>query len=349
MPDTQHVRFSLDLVDAHAGGDVSRQVLAGIAPLPGDTLLAQLEYLRHEADGLRKLLLSEPYGAPAQCVNLVVPAVAAEAEAGFITMEAMGYPYFSGSNTLCTASVLLNRKARETGRQQDSICLETPAGLVTIQAEWKNGYVYSVTCKTTPAYVVAEGLKVDLTVYGPIEFDLVFSGALYAVVRSEPLGIPLDHAHEPRLIAFASDLITQARPLCEHEHPEMGLLAPLPFVHFEGPEATGPDGILCSSTATYVHPGVICRSPTGTGTAARLALKHKQGRFKVGDALRTTSPRGNSFTGVIKHEQTLGPYPGIVCDITGRAFELARSEIVVDFDDPHTPKDGLDRLLIRKA
>ena len=345
MPDK---RACLDLIDAHAGGDVSRQVVGGVIELPGASLLEQLEYLRREADGLRQLLLYEPYGDPAQCVNLVVPAKTAPAEAGFITMEAMGYPYFSGSNTLCTAAVLMQKKVEETGKEVESICLETPAGLVTVKGNFLDGLVHSVACKTTPAYVVQEGLSVQLPVYGKVDFDLVFSGALYAVVRSEPLGLTLDRPHEPRLIAFASELIAHARPFCEHEHPQMGLLAPLPFVHFEGPEIEGSDGLLHTSTATYVHPGVICRSPTGTGTAARLALKHRQGKMQVGEGMRTTSPRGNSFTGLIAEERSLGPYSGIVCEISGRVFVLARSKIFVNFDDPHTPQDGLKNLLSGK-
>ena len=52
---TQPLTFRM--MDTHAGGDVSRIVLGGIEPLPGDTVRAQMEYLRDDADGLRKLLL----------------------------------------------------------------------------------------------------------------------------------------------------------------------------------------------------------------------------------------------------------------------------------------------------
>lgn len=339
-------RFSLQLVDAHAGGDVSRQVLAGVAPLPGTTLLAQLEYLRHEADGLRRLLLYEPYGDPAMCVNLVVPAVSPRAEAGFLTMESMGYPYFSGSNTLCTAAVLMQRKARETGAEPQSICLETPAGLVPVRGDFQDGQLRSVTCKATPAYVVEEAMSVTLPTYGTVEFDLVFSGALYAVVRSEPLKLELTRENEPALIRFAFELIHGARPLTNHIHPELGLLAPLPFVHFEGPEETGPDGLVTSKTATYVYPDVICRSPTGTGTAARIALKRKQQKMDIGGSLRTVSPRGNSFTGILKEDCRVGPYSAVSCEITGRVFVLAKSEILIDLEDPHFPGHGLEKLLI---
>jgi proline racemase len=40
--------LSLNLMDTHAGGDVSRIVLGGIDPLPGKTVRQQMEYLRDE-------------------------------------------------------------------------------------------------------------------------------------------------------------------------------------------------------------------------------------------------------------------------------------------------------------
>ena len=46
--------LSLNLMDTHAGGDVSRIVLGGIDPLPGKTVRQQMEYLRDDADGLRR-------------------------------------------------------------------------------------------------------------------------------------------------------------------------------------------------------------------------------------------------------------------------------------------------------
>ena len=54
--------LTIQLMDTHAGGDVSRIVTGGIASLPGDTVRAQREYLRGHADGLRRLLLEESYG-----------------------------------------------------------------------------------------------------------------------------------------------------------------------------------------------------------------------------------------------------------------------------------------------
>ena len=97
---------TIRLLDTHAGGDVSRIVTGGIDALPGATVRQQMEYLRDDADGLRRLLLEEPYGIPEMSVDLLVPATDPEAVAGYIIMEVMGYPIYSGSNTLCTATAV---------------------------------------------------------------------------------------------------------------------------------------------------------------------------------------------------------------------------------------------------
>jgi proline racemase len=71
--------LTLQLIDTHAGGDVSRIVIGGIKPLPGASVREQMHYLRDDADGLRKLLLNEPYGIPEMSVDLIVPASLPEA------------------------------------------------------------------------------------------------------------------------------------------------------------------------------------------------------------------------------------------------------------------------------
>lgn len=337
MPDKGIRPNILDVIDTHAGGDVSRIVVGGVKRLPGDSLLEQLEYLRRQADGLRRLLLYEPYGDPYMSVNLIQPSFSAKACAGFITMESMGYPYFSGSNTLCTAATLMELLGLDS-----SVLLETPDGLVKVVGKRMDDGSWEMTCEGTPAYVVERGLAVELAGVGRASFDLVYSGALYAVVRAGEYGFSLLESEEPRLIEFAHDLVRSARAFVEHEHPELGKVAPLPFVHFEGPvDLVGE--MPQSRTATFVFPNVICRSPTGTGTAARLALMRQRG--ERAEAIRTISPRGNSFVGRIVGETRVGRYQGVRCTTTGQVFTLARSQILINRGDPSIPESGLMEVL----
>lgn len=74
----------LDVVDVHAGGDVGRVIVDGVVAPPGDTTAERAHRLRHEADGLRRLLTRYPHGSPSHCVNLLVPPSRTEADAAVV-------------------------------------------------------------------------------------------------------------------------------------------------------------------------------------------------------------------------------------------------------------------------
>ncbi|HEX7352678.1 proline racemase family protein [Brachybacterium sp.] len=336
---------SIELIDAQSGGDVSRVVTAGIRQLPGVSVLEQARWLQHEGDGLRRLLLSEPYGDPAMSVDLIVPPGHPEAQAGYIIMEAMGYPMYSGSNTLCVATVLLESGmiAMTGGEQQ--IVLESPAGLARVTAHTVDGRVDSVTTQGEPAFVAERGIRIEVPGIGDVGFDLVWSGAYYAMIRADDHGFALTADEQIALTAFGDAFVRAARPGLRQEHPSLGDVGPLPFVHFMGPVRTLEDGSVESRSATYVHPGVICRSPTGTGTSARLALLAGEGELSPEDALETISPRGNRFVGTVLGPTAVGDYPAWSSTITGSARLMARSTLTIDLDDPLVDGSDLEHLL----
>jgi proline racemase len=123
-------------------------------------------------------------------------------------------------------------------------------------------------------------------------------------------------------------------------HPELGDVGPLAFVCFAGPVDRVPEGGYRARSATYVHPGVICSCPTGTGTSARIAVLRADGRIEDGDVLETVSPSGSTITGTLLGDTRVGPHAAVRSTIAGRAFTLARSQIVVDPHDPLLAQRG---------
>lgn len=338
---------TLELIDTQSGGDVSRVVMSGVEPLPGATVLEKARYLQHGGDGLRRLLLSEPYGDPAMSVDLIVEPSHPEAQAGYIIMEAMGYPLYSGSNTICTATALLQSGAiplREGDGLQD-VVLESPAGLARISARVTDGRVVSITTQGEPAYVADEALSVEVPHHGDVLFDLVWSGAYYALIDASRYGFSLGVTEQIALTAFGDAFVRAARPGLRQEHPDLGDVGPLPFAHFMGPVREAGDGRWESPSATYVHPGVLCRSPTGTGTSARLALMARRGEIREGQSLETISPRGSRFVGTVLERAQVGDYPALRSAITGSARMMARSQLTVDLDDPLVDASDLEHVL----
>jgi len=324
----------LQLVDTHAGGDVSRIVTGGVEPLPGASVRERMEYLRDYADGLRRVLLAEPYGIPEMSVDLLVPPAVPDAAAGYIIMEVMGYPIYSGSNTLCTATAVLETGLvpKREGRQR--FRLEAPAGPVEVEARVDNGVVEAVTCAGLPSYIDTGRARVNVPSIGRVTYSIAYSGGFYALVDAGELGFALTRDEESRLAECAYRIVEAIRAERGFRHYSLGDVGPLPFLHFMGPVETVSPGYLRSRSATYVHPGVICRSTTGTGTSARLALLHGQGRMAPGDRLETVSLRDTRFVGEITGARHEGAQAVVDNSITGKAYVLARSEIVINRDDP---------------
>src|SRR5690554_3214303 len=161
-------------MDTHAGGDVSRIVTGGIIDLPGDTVRAQMEYLRDDADGLRRLLLEEPYGIPEMSIDLLVPATNPEAAAGYIIMEVMGYPIYSGSNTICTATAVLETGIVPKQEGKQHFKLESPAGLVNIEATVHNGVVEAITCEGLPSYIHTHNASINVPGTGKVNYSVAY-------------------------------------------------------------------------------------------------------------------------------------------------------------------------------
>lgn len=336
---------SIELVDMQSGGDVSRIVTRGVGHLPGGSVLEQMRYIQKHGDGFRRWLLSEPYGDPFMSIDLLVPPENPKAQAGYIIMEAMGYPLYSGSNTICTATAILENGIVPIEEGEQLLVLESPAGLAHVTAHNRNGRVESITTRSEPAFVSERDMEANVPGFGVVRFDLVWSGAYFAVVDAAPLGFGLVADEMPALAAFGRAFVEAARPAVTQEHPELGHVGPLPFAHLMGPvERRGSDGCR-SRSATYVHPGVICRSPTGTGTSARLALMYDRGEIKDGQWIETISPRGSSFIGTVLGEAKVGPYRAMSSHITGKAWTVARSEVMLDLDDPLVDCSDLEGVL----
>lgn len=343
-----HRMRSIELVDMQSGGDVSRIVTRGVGHLPGGSVLEQMRYIQTYGDGFRRWLLNEPYGDPFMSIDLIVPPGNPKAQAGYIIMEAMGYPLYSGSNTICTATAILENNIVPMEEGEQLLVLESPAGLAYVTASNRNGRVESITTRSEPAFVAERNLKATVPGYGTVSFTLVWSGAYYALVDAPSLGFGLVADEMPALAAFGLAFVEAARPAVTQEHPDLGSVGPLPFAHFMGPLEPTDTGYR-SRSATYVHPGVICRSPTGTGTSARLALMYDCGQIRDGQTLETISPRGSSFLGTVLGEASVGGFRAINSEITGRAWTLAHSEIHLDLDDPLVDCSDLEGVLDKPA
>ena len=125
-------------------------MVGGVLPPPGATVFEQMQALERDGDALRRLLLREPRGSVAAHANLIVPATRDDCDAGFIIMEPTEYPPMSGSNTICTTTVLLETGMVPMHEPETVVRLEAPGGVVEARATCRDGRCESVEFTNVP-------------------------------------------------------------------------------------------------------------------------------------------------------------------------------------------------------
>jgi proline racemase len=318
-------------------------IVGGVHDVPGASMLEKRDHLWQHGDRLRKLMLREPRGYPALCANLVLPPTTPEADAGYVIMEQAEYPAMSGSNTICTATVLINEGMVEVTEPITSLVLEAPAGLIRISAEVRDGRARSITFENVPAFVHRLDVPVEVPQVGTVSVDVAWGGMFYALTDASALGFRLTPDEGRDLVRVGEMVKAAAREQIPVAHPAQPALAGITIMEWTGPPSVpGAHAkntvVVSSGTLAWDRPasftGVLDRSPCGTGTCARMAVLHARGELAIGRDFVHEGILGTTWTGRLLRESNIGPYPAVVPQLTGSAWITGHTEYRVDEDDP---------------
>jgi proline racemase len=330
-------------VEVHAGGEPGRVITGGVHDVPGATMLEKRNHLRDHGDRLRRLMLREPRGYPALCANVILPPTRREADAGFVIMEQAEYPAMSGSNTICTATVLINEGLVKVTEPVTQLLLEAPAGLIRISAAVRDRQARSITFENVPAFAVALDAAIEVPQLGTVIVDVAWGGMFYALADAAELGLRLTPDEGRDLVRVGEMIKAAAREQIPVTHPEQPQLAGISIIELTGPSSVaGADAkntvVVSSGTLDWSRPesftGVLDRSPCGTGTCARMAVLHARGELAIGQDFVHEGILGTTWTGRLLRETTVGPYPAVVPQLTGSAWITGRTQYVLDDQDP---------------
>jgi trans-L-3-hydroxyproline dehydratase len=324
-------RRMITVVGCHAGGEVGNVVVGGVLPPAGATVFEQMQTLRDEGDWLRRMLLREPRGSVAVHANLIVPPTRPDCDAGFIIMEPTEYPAMSGSNTICTTTVLLETGMVEMQEPETVVRLEAPGGVVEARASCRDGRCESVEFTNVACFADRLDASLEVDGLGTLSVDVAYGGMWYAIADAGSLGFAIE-PHEARDLSLAGERIrTAAREQLPCVHPENPAIAGVSIVQIAEPwQGVG----AVTRNAVVVAPGRLDRSATGTGLSARMAVLHERGLMGVGDAMTHASAIGSTFDGRIVSETRVGDHTAVVPAIRGSAWITGVSQLYIDPDDP---------------
>lgn len=330
-------------VDLHACGEPGRVIVGGVLDVPGKTMFDKKTYLETKADSLRLRMLREPRGYPAANCNLILPSSHPEADAGFVIMEQVEYPPMSGTNTICVVTTLIETGMVPAHEPITRLKLETPAGLIGVEAQVRDGKVTQVTFQNVPAFATHLDAKVEVPNLGTVTVDVAYGGMFYVIADAAPLGFSL-RPDEARDIVRVAEMIKAAtQQQLPVVHPENPGISGVSIAQLSGPPSR-PDAhrknavIVSTGTLDWSRPeswtGCLDRSPCGTGTCAKMAALYAKGQLGLHQDFVHEGILGTIFTGRLIGETRAGEYPAVVPTLSGQAWITGFAQYVVDPDDP---------------
>jgi proline racemase len=236
-----------------------------------------------------------------------------------------------GSDTIATVTALIETGQISARDAEAELHLDTPAGLIVAHPRISDGKVDAVTFRNAPAYAAALDAKIDVDGYGPVVVDIGYGGNFYAITSADQFGLKLGADMTTEATRVAEKVRAAVNATIDVTHPEIPEVRGVTHVQFYTDAA--PDGT-SARVMVIVPPGLVDRSPCGTGTTAKVATLVAKGVLQPGQTFTHHSVTGAFFTGRAVEPAQVGPYPGQRVEITGQSFLIADTTLYVDHRDP---------------
>jgi 4-hydroxyproline epimerase len=278
---------------------------------------SQVQRLRDVHDSFRAGVVCEPRGSEVVVGALLCPPVDPGSATGVIFFNDVGYLGMCGHGTIGVIATLAHLGRITPGIHH----VETPVGTVCTELH-EDG---SVSVQNVLSYRFRKGVPVDVPGYGSFRGDIAWGGNWFFLV--EDPSFELGSNNRTALIAVTSAIRAALA--------KSGI--------------TGKDGALIdhielfgavADRANSSRNFVLCpgasfdRSPCGTGTSAKMACLHADGKLEPDAVWRQEGVLGTVFSGSVEEAGE-----GVVPTITGRAWITAEADLIFDETDPF--RDGI--------
>jgi proline racemase len=323
--------LEIGTVDYHTAGEPFRIVTAGAPDVPGATVRERREHARTAADTerVRRLLCHEPRGHADMYGCLLVPPDDDGARLGALFWHKDGWSTACGHGTIALGTWAVESGLVDAPADGEAdVAIDVPSGRVVARVRRTAGAVEEVTFRNVPSFVVARDVPVE-TSRGRVAVDVAYGGAIYASLPAGAAGLAVEPNAYGALIALGRE-VKAALAQSEHaRHPTddrlSGIYGTILFDDV-GDAADGPR----QRNVTVFADGEVDRSPCGSGTCARAALLHADGRLAAGHVLTHDSIVGTTFRATVAEARP----EGVVVEVRGAAYRTGEHRFLLDPRDP---------------
>ena len=306
------------VIDSHTGGEPTRVVVAGGPDLGAGPLSDRRRIFAEKHDAFRRVVANEPRGSDILVGALIVPPAEAECAAGVIYFNNVGVLNMCGHGTIGLAVTLGRLGQIKAGTHR----IDTPVGVVSIEYDGEHGAAF----ENVPSYRHAKDVSVELPGYGKVTGDIAWGGNWFFLVGEHKESLELENVERLTDVTWRIRQALEAaritgRDGAQIDHIEL-------FGPPNNPQNHSRNFVLCPGKA-------YDRSPCGTGTCAKLACLHADGKLRQGQIWRQESILGSVFEGSVR----AGENEVLIPRISGEAYITAEATLLVDSEDPLAPAD----------
>ena len=318
-------------IECHTAGEPLRIVTGGIPHIQGATILERRRWAQEHLDYVRRALMHEPRGHADMYGCYVTPPVTSDADLGVIFMHNEGYSTMCGHGVIALAAAAVATGMIIPATPETRVGMDTPAGFVEAFVEWDGQKVGRTRFRNVPSFLYKRDLTIETPSFGALTVDVAFGGAFYAYLDAAQAGLTVKSSDYRQLIQLGDEVKHSVETAIQVVHPLEPDLHGIYGTIIDGPPAQpGADQVnVCIFADREVD-----RSPTGTGTAGRVAQLYTRGRLKIGQPFVNESIIGTRFVGRVLEETTVGDLPAVIPEISGQGYIVGFAQWLVDPNDP---------------
>ncbi len=302
----------ISIIDSHTGGEPTRIVIAGGPDLGPGSTADKLEFFRTQHDCFRSAVVNEPRGSDVLVGGLICEPADPSCCCGIIFFNNVGVLGMCGHGTIGLVVTLAHMGRITPGEHR----IETCVGVVTATLHADG----SVSVRNVPSFRKVKAAAVEVPGIGKVTGDIAWSGNWFFLVGDHGYDLTLANVDALTDATWRMRQAVNAQGYPEVDHVEL-------FGPPADPANHSRNFVLCPGKA-------YDRSPCGTGTSAKLACLHADGKLAPSQQWRQESIIGSVFTGSV---DAAGDH--VIPTITGRAWVNAEGTLLLDDSDPF--RDGI--------
>jgi len=322
---------TISTVEVHTGGEALRIVTSGLPRLPGNTIVERRAWVRDNADDIRQALMFEPRGHADMYGAYLTPPVSASADFGVIFLHNEGYSDHCGHGVIALATAAVELGWVERTVPQTRVGIDAPCGFIEAFVQWDGTHANGVRFINVPSFIYRRDVTVQTPSFGAVTGDIAYGGAFYFYTSGKPHGLEIRESSIERLKQFGAEVKAAANVAFPVVHPEIPEINHIYGTIIDGaPRHEGSSQANCCVFADRE----VDRSPTGSGTAGRIAQLYLRGAIARGDVLVNESVIGSVFTAKVIEETSVGDLSAVIPEVSGVAHICGFATWVLDARDP---------------